>query len=74
MEQVTVKITERPNTCTVTYKGRTHTCRWRNEEVVTNVIGDECLLKAALTAWDGPNEFVLTADELKERSGGWWSP
>ena len=69
-----IKITERPKTCTVEYKGRIHFCRWRNNEHIYNVDGDENLLRGALSAWDGANKFKLTEDELTKRSNGWWSP
>ncbi len=76
---VEVKITENPNTCTVVYRGRTHSCRWGNNERIYKVKGESAyaetlaLLRAALVAWDGPLEFTLTEEELALRSGGWWS-
>lgn len=73
-----VTITERPKRVTIFHNGVTHTSRWResggNDGELFEVQGSASLLKAALTAWDGPNEFELTDEELAQRSGGWWSP
>ena len=73
-----VKITERPRTVTVVRDGQTHTGRWHecvgNDGQLYDTHGDFNLLRAALTAWDGDNEFELTDEELADRGGGWWAP
>ena len=76
MDQVKIKISERPKTVTVELRGVTHTGKWNDNEEVKNVIGDANLLKAALSAWgyETPvkNTFELTEDKLSQLSGGWW--
>jgi rubrerythrin len=75
---IRVSITENPDDVSgsilVIYNGKTHSANWQQDETLNRVVGDEYLLKAAMTAWEGANEFSLTERELEQRGGGWWSP
>jgi hypothetical protein len=78
IKPIKVSITENPNgvsgSVLVVYDGKTHRANWRQDETLSRVVGDEYLLKAVMTAWEGVNEFSLTERELEQRGGGWWSP
>jgi len=73
-----IKVTERPKRVEIERNGQTHSARWRerggNDGELYDVVGNESLCKAALTAWCGEREFELTDEELAARGGGWWSP
>ena len=71
-----ITITQRPQQVTIKRDCFTHSARWKQrgggDATLFDVVGDENLCRAALTAWSGPNVFELTDDELAERGGGWW--
>ena len=74
---VRVVVSEDPNFVTVEYLGKVHSAKWPDDAdsgELEDVVGDEALIRAALTAWEGDNEFELPASEFAARSGGWWSP
>ena len=73
MAEVKIVVTERPNTVRVEYRGEVHTARWRNEERLLDVKGDEGILRAAMVAWCGEKAWVLEDTELARRGGGWWA-
>jgi hypothetical protein len=75
---VKCKVSESPKTVSVERNGQAHHARWRqrggNDGELFEVQGDENLLRAVLTAWDGEREFELTDQELVARGDGWWAP
>lgn len=71
---VRIRVTEDPNTVTVEYLGRTHSAVWDDDENLTDVVGDENLLRAAMIAWDGSEQMEISADDLAKAGGGWWAP
>jgi hypothetical protein len=71
---IKVTVTERPQRVRVEYDGVVHTARWRSDETLSEVVGNESLLRAALTAWLGDREFEISPEDLGKRSGGWWTP
>ena len=76
---VKVKIEKNPNKCWVEYKGQTHYGEWPQDVELgdwENVSGDIDLLNAAMSAWDASTgeEFEMDADELSQKSGGYWVP
>ncbi len=72
-DEVLIRVTEDPNTVVVVYGGKTHKGEWDDNQDVFNAEGDEDILKAAMMAWSGEDQFTLTPDELEELGGGFWS-
>lgn len=74
-DTVTIQVTENPERVTVTFQGKTSSANWADEERLKNVKGDEHILRAAMSAWNGEvGPFTMTADQLAELGGGHWAP
>jgi len=71
--KVTINVAD--HTVTVVRDGFTHSAIWTNDdEPLQDLRGDEFILRAVLVAWEGPEVFEISDEELENNGGGWWSP
>lgn len=75
MTEFCVIIDEDNDTIVVVTEGKQHSADLTDTDtgvVLTDVIGDENILRAALSAWDGQEgTWAITEEELRHRGGGW---
>ncbi len=72
---IKITVSETPNTVTVVRDGHKHTARWRDDETLRKVVGDESILRAAMLAWGGQvGEWEISESELSDLSQGTWAP